>query len=351
MSVERPFLPTPSQRTVWPSPASCRSSANARRSTCALNAPASPRSPVSGTIRTVSIVSRCSRSGSRTDAGRPPDARDQLAHGVGVGPHRLDARLRAPQLRGRDELDRARDLARVADGPDPPLEVLDGSHGLSRRSRQPVSSSTLKPSTNFSSAGVELRVRLVGEVAALADRLRRPSPARGASRAAPPGSEAPGRRGRGRASRGCRRRSRRPAPRTGHGWYCGWFSVATIRSPRASACCVAGVELGAELRERLELAVLREVEAQAAGDLLHRLRLRVAADAGHRDADVDRRLHAREEEARLEEDLAVGDRDDVRRDVGGDVAGLRLDDGSAVSEPPPSSSESLQARSSRREWR
>ena len=87
-----------------------------------------------------------------------------------------------------------------------------------------------------------------------------------------------------------------------------------------------GVELGAELRERLELAVLREVEAQTPGDLLHRLRLRVAAHAGDRRADVDRRPHAREEEARLEEDLAVGDRDDVRRDVGGDVAGLRLDD-------------------------
>ena len=36
--------------------------------------------------------------------------------------------------------------------------------------------------------------------------------------------------------------------------------------------------------------------------------------------------HAREEETRLEEDLTVGDRDDVRRDVRRDVAGLRLDD-------------------------
>ena len=86
------------------------------------------------------------------------------------------------------------------------------------------------------------------------------------------------------------------------------------------------VELGAELRERLELAVLREVEAKAPGDLLHRLRLRVPTDAGYGRADVDRRPHAREEEARLEEDLAVGDRDDVRRDVRGDVPGLRLDD-------------------------
>ena len=87
-----------------------------------------------------------------------------------------------------------------------------------------------------------------------------------------------------------------------------------------------GVEVGAELGERLELAVLRELELQAAGDAAHRLHLRVAAHARHRDADVDGRAHAGEEQRRLEEDLAVGDRDDVRRDVGGHVAGLRLDD-------------------------
>ncbi len=26
----------------------------------------------------------------------------------------------------------------------------------------------------------------------------------------------------------------------GHGWYCGWLSVATIRPPRASVRCVSG---------------------------------------------------------------------------------------------------------------
>ena len=87
-----------------------------------------------------------------------------------------------------------------------------------------------------------------------------------------------------------------------------------------------GVEVRAELRERLELAVLRQLEAQLAGDLLHRLGLRVAAHARHRDADVDGRAHARAEQVALEEDLAVGDRDDVGRDVGRHVAGLRLDD-------------------------
>jgi hypothetical protein len=42
--------------------------------------------------------------------------------------------------------------------------------------------------------------------------------------------------------------------------------------------------------------------------------------------DVRRRANTRVEQVRLEEDLAVGDRDHVGRDVGRDVAFLRLDD-------------------------
>ena len=95
----------------------------------------------------------------------------------------------------------------------------------------------------------------------------------------------------------------------------------------ASECLLRGrIELRAELGERLELAELRQVEAQAACDLLHRLGLRVTTDAGDGRPDVDGRLDARVEELRAEEDLAVRDRDHVRRDVGGDVARLRLDD-------------------------
>ncbi len=63
-----------------------------------------------------------------------------------------------------------------------------------------------------------------------------------------------------------------------------------------------------------------------AGDLLHRLGLRRGADARHREADVHRRADALVEQVGLEEDLAVGDRDDVGRNIGRDVVGLRLDD-------------------------
>ena len=86
------------------------------------------------------------------------------------------------------------------------------------------------------------------------------------------------------------------------------------------------VEVGAELRERGELAVLREVELQRAGDLLHRLDLRRRADARDREAGVHRGPDPLVEEVGLEVDLTVGDGDDVRRDVSGDVVRLRLDD-------------------------
>jgi hypothetical protein len=90
VSVERPFFPTPSQRTVCPSACSRRSSAKARRITCALNAPASPRSPVSGTISVVAS-SRAAAAAAARGPSRPRGRRrDQLAHRVGVRPHRLD---------------------------------------------------------------------------------------------------------------------------------------------------------------------------------------------------------------------------------------------------------------------
>src|SRR2546422_11405225 len=59
------------------------------------------------------------------------------------------------------------------------------------------------------------------------------------------------------------------------------------------------VELRAELRERLELAVLREVEPQATRDLFHRLDLHVAADARHRNARIRSEEHTSELQSRL----------------------------------------------------
>ena len=86
------------------------------------------------------------------------------------------------------------------------------------------------------------------------------------------------------------------------------------------------VQLGPELGEGFQLAEGGEVEPEAAGHLLHRGDLGLAADPRDRDPDVDRRADAREEEVGLEVDLPVGDRDHVRRDVGRDLPFERLDD-------------------------
>ena len=86
------------------------------------------------------------------------------------------------------------------------------------------------------------------------------------------------------------------------------------------------VEVGAELRECGKLAVLREVRLEALDDGLHRFGLRVATDSRDRQAAVHRGTDALVEEVRLEVDLTVGDRDDVRRDVGRHVVRLRFDE-------------------------
>ena len=87
-----------------------------------------------------------------------------------------------------------------------------------------------------------------------------------------------------------------------------------------------GVEIGTELRERRELAELREVQLHFAGHLFDRLDLRGGTDTADRKTDRNRRPHALVEQIGLEINLAVGDRDDVRRNVSRHVAGLRLDD-------------------------
>src|SRR6202521_4014657 len=87
-----------------------------------------------------------------------------------------------------------------------------------------------------------------------------------------------------------------------------------------------GIEIGAELRERRHFAVLRQLALDLAGDLFHRLGLRRRSDARHRKADVHRGPNALEEQVGLEEDLAVGNRDHIGRNVGRHVVGLGFDD-------------------------
>ena len=101
-----------------------------------------------------------------------------------------------------------------------------------------------------------------------------------------------------------------------------------LRQLLAAGQLVAGrlVQVGRELGERGQGPVLGEVQLERRGDGLHRLGLRRGPHPRDGDADVQRGPLAGVEQVGLEEDLAVGDRDDVGRDVGGHVAGLRLDD-------------------------
>ncbi|CDN44416.1 hypothetical protein BN871_EV_00020 [Paenibacillus sp. P22] len=99
---------------------------------------------------------------------------------------------------------------------------------------------------------------------------------------------------------------------------------------RALAAVEAGlgyfVQIGAELGECRQLAVLGKVKLERAGYLFHRLRLSGGAYAGYGVADVDSRTLAGVEQVGFQEDLSVRDGDDVRRDVSGDIPGLRLNE-------------------------
>ena len=83
----------------------------------------------------------------------------------------------------------------------------------------------------------------------------------------------------------------------------------------------------AEPGEGFQLAVSGQGRSQKSGDLarFHGLDLRGATHAGNRQAHVDRRPLASEEQVGLQVDLAVGYGYHVGRNVGRHVAELRLD--------------------------
>jgi hypothetical protein len=100
---------------------------------------------------------------------------------------------------------------------------------------------------------------------------------------------------------------------------------------RAAVQLLAGsfVQVGGELRERGQFAVLRQVGTDTAGEALHQLGLGSAADPRHRDTGVDGGADTGVEQRCFEENLTVGDRDHVGWHERGHVAGLGLDDGQA----------------------
>src|SRR5579863_6856685 len=87
------------------------------------------------------------------------------------------------------------------------------------------------------------------------------------------------------------------------------------------------IEIGAELRERRQFAVLRKIEFERRAHLLHRLDGRRKPYARNRQADVYCRTHAGVEQVGLKKDLTIGNGDHVGGNVRRHVSGLRLDDG------------------------
>src|SRR6202008_4104994 len=86
------------------------------------------------------------------------------------------------------------------------------------------------------------------------------------------------------------------------------------------------VEVRTELRKRLQLTELGQVETKCSCNLFHRLDLRRATDARNAVTDVDGGAEAAVEKIGFKEDLTVSDRNHVRRNVCRDVARLRFND-------------------------
>ena len=86
------------------------------------------------------------------------------------------------------------------------------------------------------------------------------------------------------------------------------------------------IEVGAELGESGQFAVLGQAQAEGTGDFLHGLDLGGAADTGNGEADVDSRADPGVEGFCFQEDLAVCDGNDVSRDIGRQVTGQGFDD-------------------------
>ena len=87
------------------------------------------------------------------------------------------------------------------------------------------------------------------------------------------------------------------------------------------------VQVGTEQGESGHFLVLRQVRFDTTSHLLHRFALSIATDAGNRQTCRDSGQLARVAQVCFQEDLAVGNRDDVGGDVSRHVAQEGFDDG------------------------
>ncbi|CRH71544.1 Uncharacterised protein [Chlamydia trachomatis] len=86
------------------------------------------------------------------------------------------------------------------------------------------------------------------------------------------------------------------------------------------------IKVGSKHGECSHRTVLSECQLQRAGNLLHCLHLCVATNSRNRDTDVNGRALIRVEQIGLQEDLTIGNRNDVGRNVGRHVVCLGFND-------------------------
>ncbi len=108
----------------------------------------------------------------------------------------------------------------------------------------------------------------------------------------------------------------------GIGGFGGTYTLTT-----AEGLLGGSIQVGTELGESGDFTVLGQEELERTSDLLHGLELGSGTDTRHGKTDVDGRSDTLVEELSLEEDLAVGDRNDVGGNVGRHVTTLGLNDG------------------------
>src|SRR4029079_4066299 len=109
-----------------------------------------------------------------------------------------------------------------------------------------------------------------------------------------------------------------------HGFVLGLFEDFSQAPPAFELVLSRLIEIGTKLCERSQLTKLGKIDPQRTGDLFHRLDLRGTPHTRNRITDVDGRTHAGVEEVAFQEYLTVRDRDNVGRDVSGNITRLRL---------------------------
>lgn len=87
------------------------------------------------------------------------------------------------------------------------------------------------------------------------------------------------------------------------------------------------IQIGTELGESSDLTVLSQEELERTSDLLHGLELGSGSDTGDGKTDVNGGTDTLVEELSLQEDLTVGDGNDVGGNVSGHITTLGLNDG------------------------